>query len=193
MLNLAKMESDYLTWESRTVSLAQVYKTTFNLAEKITQFVTEEENTDHQTGSDENTLRFTAQTKTLEAKINLEALKITEDYPADLGAVRRIKQISVSLPMLLGPYQDIQATLSYFGTEKQKLAKGCTAIAISRGINDSGQFQLDFNDGKYLPFEGISINDNGLLVLSFPNATSKQKTLLRSLRDIILHIRYTIR
>ncbi len=41
-------------------------------------------------------------------------------------------------------------------------------------MNDSGQFLLDFNDGKYLPFEGIDISDKGTLVLRFPNATSKQ-------------------
>lgn len=60
-------------------------------------------------------------------------------------------------------------------------------------MNDSGQFQLDFNDGKYLPFEGIDINDGGALVLRFPNANDQQKALLQSLSDIILHIRYTIR
>jgi hypothetical protein len=66
-------------------------------------------------------------------------------------------------------------------------------VAISTGMNDSGQFQLDFNDSKFLPFEGIDISDTGTLVLSFPNATGKQKALLQSLNDIILHIRYTIR
>jgi len=43
-----------------------------------------------------------------------------------------------------------------------------------------------------LPFEGIPVDDTGTLTLSFPDADSRQKTLLLSLADIILHIRYTI-
>ncbi|WP_050986637.1 hypothetical protein [Xenorhabdus nematophila] len=133
-----------------------------------------------------------ADTRTsLQASISLADLKINEDYPASLGKVRRIKQISVTLPALLGPYQDIQAVLSY-GGDNNRLARGCKALAISRGMNDSGQFQLDFNDGKFLPFEGIVIDDKGALVLSFPNATTKQALMLQTLNDIILHIRYTI-
>jgi hypothetical protein len=93
---------------------------------------------------------------------------------------------------LLGPYQDVQAVLRYTGTDAV-FAKGCNAIAISRGMNDSGQFQLDFNDSNYLPFEGINIEDSGGFVLRFPINSDKQKALLQSLSDIILHIRYTIR
>lgn len=128
----------------------------------------------------------------LRATVSLPELKLADDYPdkMKLGNTRRIKQISVTLPALLGPYQDIQATLSY---SDKNIPKGCQAIAVSRGMNDSGLFQLDFNDGKFLPFEGIPVNDSGVFTLSFPQATGKQKALLLSLSDIILHIRYTIR
>ncbi|PQQ23036.1 neuraminidase-like domain-containing protein [Photorhabdus hindustanensis] len=200
MLNLAAMESAYLAWESRaleverTISLAQVYqslgeKVGFTLSNQIEALL--KNNQDAAVGNDGNQLKLTG--NTLSATLTIKDLKLKDDYPTDmqLGDVRRIKQISVSLPALLGPYQDVQATLSYAGTTS--LAKGCTAIAVSRGMNDSGQFQLDFNDGKYLPFEGIAIDDVGKLVLRFPNAKGKQKVLLQSLSDIILHIRYTIR
>ena len=70
--------------------------------------------------------------------------------------------------------------------------RGCEAVAVSHGMNDSGQFQLDFNDSRWLPFEGIPVDDAGGLTLSFPNVDGKQKDLLLSLTDIILHIRYTI-
>ncbi len=46
---------------------------------------------------------------------------------------------------------------------------------------------------KYLPFEGLPVDDTGTLTLSFPDINDKQKNLLLSLNDIILHIRYTIR
>jgi hypothetical protein len=35
-------------------------------------------------------------------------------------------------------------------------------IAISRGIEDSGMFQLDFKDERYIPFEGPERYPHGL-------------------------------
>lgn len=199
MLNLQKMENIWLTEDQRaleverTVSLAEIYQrvASFSLSEKVADYVSgttaEEETSDSDNG-------VSIKDDILSASIKIADLALAGDYPAHmhLGEKRRIKQISVTLPALLGPYQDVQATLSYDGTYRG-LANGCTAMAISRGMNDSGQFQLDFNDGKYLPFEGIDISDQGALVLRFPNATAKQQGLLQSLSDIILHIRYTIR
>ncbi|WP_391528719.1 neuraminidase-like domain-containing protein [Photorhabdus akhurstii] len=209
MLNLAQMEDAHLKQEQRvleverTVSLAEVYKEKgqFSLTEKIAELVNKKPDTPSSRnntpsfGTGNNTLNFgtgNAQTS-LQASISLADLQIRHDYPENsgVGNVRRIKQISVTLPALLGPYQDVQAILSY-GGDATGLAESCKSLAVSHGMNDSGQFQLDFNDGKFLPFEGIEI-DKGTLTLSFPNATEKQKTMLESLSDIILHIRYTIR
>ncbi|MER2370242.1 neuraminidase-like domain-containing protein [Photorhabdus laumondii] len=206
MLNLAQMEDAHLKQEQRvleverTVSLANIYKEKgqFSLTEKIAELMKNKLVT---AGSGNNTLKFgtgNAQTS-LQASISLADLQIRHDYPENsgVGNVRRIKQISVTLPALLGPYQDVQAILSYSG-DVTGLAESCKSLAVSHGMNDSGQFQLDFNDGKFLPFEGIDI-DKGTLTLSFPNAIGegskegKQKTMLESLSDIILHIRYTIR
>ncbi|MQL48831.1 toxin [Photorhabdus khanii] len=209
MLNLAQMEDAHLRQDQRvleverTVSLAEIYKDDkgqFSLTEKIAKLVKDGSGS---ASSGNNSLKFgtgNAQTS-LQASISLADLQIRKDYPEDsgVGNVRRIKQISVTLPALLGPYQDVQAILSY--GDKTGLAKGCEALAVSHGMNDSGQFQLDFNDGKFLPFEGIDV-DQGTLTLSFPNAThkpdesekpGKQQAMLESLSDIILHIRYTIR
>ncbi|WP_256580085.1 hypothetical protein [Pseudomonas sp. FW305-3-2-15-C-LB3] len=119
-------------------------------------------------------------------------MQINDEYPSalNLGTLRQIKTLSVSLPAVLGPYQEVHAVLRYASTHS--LADGCKAIALSHGLDDNGQLQLDFNDGKYFPFEGIPINE-GVFVLSFPNATTRQRELLISLTDVILHIRYTIR
>ncbi|WP_337152315.1 neuraminidase-like domain-containing protein [Morganella morganii] len=195
LLNLAEMEQAWLKWDhralevTRTVSLAEVYSADkVDLAAKIADLLkgSGSGNTPAATG-----LSMTTD-KRLHAAFNLEALKIAEDYPADLGKTRRIKQISVTLPALVGPYQDVRAVLSYGGSTK--LPDGCKAIAVSHGMNDDGQFRLDFNDGHWLPFEGIAVDDNNSLFLSFPGATGdKQKALLLSLSDIIIHIRYTIR
>lgn len=195
LLNLTEMEQAWLKWNhrtlkvTRTVSLAEVYSADkVDLAAKITELLkgSGSGSTPAQTG-----LSMTTD-KQLHAAFNLKALNIADDYPAGLGKTRRIKQISVTLPALTGPYQDVRAVLSYGGDVK--LPDGCRAIAVSHGMNDDGQFRLDFNDGHWLPFEGIPVDNNGSLTLSFPGATGdKQKALLLSLSDIIIHIRYTIR
>lgn len=196
MLNLARMEQRYLQKArremeiTRTVCLSEVYGKlsngkNFALADQLPKLLAKGKG-HFGTGSDG--LEISAD-KQLRASLKLSGLDIGKDYPDSLGKIRRIKQISVTLPALIGPYQDVRAVLSYGGS---MVPRGCEAIAVSHGMNDSGQFQLDFNDGRWLPFEGIPVDDNGTLVLSFPDAIGRQKALLESLSDIILHIRYTI-
>ncbi|MCD4506930.1 Tc toxin subunit A [Chromobacterium piscinae] len=202
MLNLAQMEAAYLEWDkralevSRTVSMAkEMGGGSFNARVKAaleglkTAQGVEHTLTLSETGTGADKLNE------LVATINLNALNLAGDYPNKYGAVRRIKQVSVTLPALLGPYQDIQAVLSYRG-QGGGIHQSCTQAAISHGVNDSGLFQLDFNDTRYLPFEGLPIggdDNSSSLTLSFPNAKGKQEAILASLNDIVLHIRYTIR
>lgn len=195
MYNLTEMESSYLEKDKRVleitkiVSLDDVYqglgshKFGFDqVADVINQSKT-------QLGTAENGI--TLKNGQLQASIKLSDLAIDKDYPADLGKLRRVKQISVTLPALTGAYQNIRAVLNYGGSAVKP--RGCSAIAISHGMNDSGQFQLNFNDDRYLPFEGLPVDDTSTLTLSFPDATDKQKAMLLTLNDIILHINYTIR
>ncbi|HEY2566307.1 MAG TPA: neuraminidase-like domain-containing protein [Candidatus Aquirickettsiella sp.] len=197
MLNLVQMEKSYLEKDDRalevirTVSLAEVYAglgeaDKFIFSDQVQALL---EAGSGSAGTESNGLSL--REEQLFASVQLADLKIQDDYPVGLGTVRRIKQISVTLPALVGPYQDVQAVLSYGGS--MEMPRGCKALAVSHGINDSGQFVLDFNDAKYLPFEGIPVDDRSGLSLSFPNALDKQAELLKSLNDIILHIRYTIR
>jgi|GEM_PF-1287450 len=201
MLNLAQMEAAYMNWDERalevqrTVSMAQAMKldsTGFTNKIKAVLGDTIPSNLDDDVCKHTIDLSDDSQ---LIATINLSSLALDQDYPENLGSTRRIKQVSVSLPALLGPYQDIQAVLAYNGVGGG-IHQSCRHAAISHGLNDSGLFQLDFNDSKYLPFEGLPIvgdDGNSSLSLSFPNAKDKQQALLESLSDIILHIRYTIR
>jgi hypothetical protein len=198
LLNLAEMDKAWMERDeraleiTRTVSLAQVYaelpgKDGFVFKDKVSELLGTTTNDSH--GNEGNSLKVNTD-KELEASVKLADLNIRDDYKSSLGATRRIKQVSVTLPALVGPYEDIRAVLSYGGSVV--MPRGCRAIAVSHGINDSGQFQLDFNDARYLPFEGIPVDDTGSLTLSFPDARGSQKALLASLNDIILHIRYTI-
>lgn len=198
MLNLTQMESAYLDWDSRSLEVNR----TVSLSKEMGDIDFNAEVLGAMKGSDPSvSSKHSLQMKgkeVFEAKIDLKALNIEADYPNTVvgdNKVRRIKQVSVSLPALLSPYQDVQAVLSYSGNG-DLIHQSCTQAAISHGVNDSGQFQLDFNDSRYLPFEGLPIDGDGSasLILTFPNAgdSGKQRALLESLTDIILHIRYTI-
>lgn len=195
MHNLTEMENSYLEKDKRAleitkiVSLSDVYQglstNSFGF-EQVTDVINQSKT---QLGTAENGI--TLKNGQLQASIKLSDLAIDKDYPEDLGKLRRVKQISVTLPALTGTYQNIRAVLNYGGSAVKP--RGCNAIAISHGMNDSGQFQLNFNDDRYLPFEGLPVNDTSTLTLSFPDATDKQKEMLLTLNDIILHINYTIR
>ena len=121
---------------------------------------------------------------------------LDEDYPGH--TLRRIKHVSVSLPATLGPYEDIKATLTQT-SNKIQMPDGITKndfrahqqIALSRGLDDNGLFTLSFdNDPRYLPFEYTGVISNW--ILEFPNP-ARQKAVLESINDIVIHLRYTAR
>lgn len=120
-----------------------------------------------------------------------------DDYPGH--CLRRIKRISISLPAILGPYEDIRAVLTQTSSEvvmpgdNQSVMSSLRAnqqITLSTGIDDNGLFTLNFQDERYLPFEFTGAISKWLL--SFPNHAA-QRAMLESLTDIIVHVQYTAR
>ncbi|WP_259696980.1 hypothetical protein [Pseudomonas brassicacearum] len=122
-----------------------------------------------------------------------------DDYSGQNHYLRRIKTISVSLPVTVGSYEDIRAVLNQtyskvemtatVGNAKENL-RANQQIALSHGVDDSGQFQLNFQDERYLPFEYTGVISRWSL--TFPNPDA-QKVMLESLTDIIIHVSYTAR
>ena len=136
------------------------------------------------------------------------------DYDFPGHYCRRIKSVSISIPAVVGPYQNIQATLTqvsdrmlieaYADAVKSLLPGGkldpskpngvrsswrpFQQIAISRGVDDSGLFQLDFRDERYLPFEGTGAISSWKL--SLPKAANRNLDFA-SISDVIVHLRYT--
>ncbi|HFU7090073.1 TPA: neuraminidase-like domain-containing protein [Bacillus cereus] len=115
--------------------------------------------------------------------LDLSSLGLDNSYN-QVEKTRRIKNLSVTLPDLLGPYQDVEATLSLNGE----------TVTLSHGVNDSGLFITDLNDSRFLPFEGMELL-SGKLILSIFRAgqDGEQRFLLESLNDVIFHIRYVIK
>ncbi|MGN7915681.1 neuraminidase-like domain-containing protein [Enterobacter sp. 22466] len=141
----------------------------------------------------------------------LPAWLFDHDYPGHY--LRQIVSVSVSLPGLLGPYQDIKAILTQ--TSSKILMKAdmdaanflylkpdgdaknillnprvSQSIGVSHGMDDNGMHQMSFDgDERYLPFEGTGAISGWHL--KFPRYDkSPQQELLASLSDVIIHVRY---
>jgi hypothetical protein len=123
-----------------------------------------------------------------------------DDYKDQRHYLRRIKTISVSLPAIVGPYENIRATLTQTAStvflspgnrvETMESRRANQQIALSTGVDDNGLFTLNFNDERYLPFEYTGAISKWQL--TFPNPEA-QKNLLDSLTDVIVHVSYTAR
>lgn len=140
------------------------------------------------------------------------------DFPSHY--CRRIKSVSVSIPAVVGPYQNIHATLvqntnlvvlvpekqvvnyAIYQTAPQKSGTApetptaaalrqnwasSQQIALSKGVDDSGVFTLNFDDPRYLPFEATGAVSSW--TLSMPPATNQID--FNSISDIILSVKYT--
>lgn len=140
-------------------------------------------------------------------QFNLGELLFDRDFPGHY--FRIIKSVSISVPAVVGPYQTVKATLvqtghktllepdiggvNYLLGNEPNMPSSIRAdwranqqIAISTGIEDSGVFQLDFNDDRYLPFEGTGAVSSWLLEM--PKETNPIN--FDSITDVIIHLRY---
>ncbi|UJQ20368.1 Tc toxin subunit A [Wolbachia endosymbiont of Delia radicum] len=133
------------------------------------------------------------------------------DFPGHY--CRKIKNIKITIPAVVGPYENIHASLQQTSNKvvlkpdikaiKYLLGESDSSkpendvlrenwqqnqeIALSRGDQDSGLFELNFNDERYLPFEGTGVVS--CWELSLPKATNRFDT--NKISDVIIHIDYT--
>lgn len=127
------------------------------------------------------------------------------DYPGHYK--RRIKSVSLSIPCIAGPYTGVNATFTLLEHKFRNTAIGgkgyeedteetderfsshlipIKAIAVSSAQNDSGVFELNFKDDRYLPFEGAGVISKWRLELP-----SIRQYDYRTISDVIVHINYT--
>lgn len=140
------------------------------------------------------------------------------DFPSHY--CRCIKTVSVSIPAVVGPYQNIHATLTQntnlvvlkpdkdvvnyaiYQTAPQKSGTAppqpaadamrqnwasSQQIALSKGVDDSGLFVLNFDDPRYLPFEGTGAVSSW--TLSMPPSTNQIN--FSGISDVIVTVKYT--
>jgi hypothetical protein len=151
-------------------------------------------------------LRLIALKTTGQCEISLPEALFDMDYPGHY--LRRIKSVSLTIPAVVGPYTSINCTLTLLSSKIRKNASRpldyaesgdddrflynfapLQSIATSHGQNDSGLFELNFRDERYLPFEGAGAISNWRIELP-PDCNSFD---VNSITDIILRINYTAR
>ncbi|WP_097302045.1 Tc toxin subunit A-related protein [Pseudomonas chlororaphis] len=135
------------------------------------------------------------------------------DFPGHY--LRQIAEIEVSLPVIVGPYQNVRATLvqtrnalacapsldavTYLnegsgsgasGTDVKTNLRASQKVVLSTGQHDNGVLPLYAGDGRYGPFERTGAVSSW--TLAFPNSSSdEQQAILKSLSDVIVKISYT--
>jgi hypothetical protein len=128
------------------------------------------------------------------------------DYPGHY--MRRIKMVNLSIPCVAGPYASVSATLE-LKTSKTRVqptgsdyppqgdpdsrftstSAGIMAIVTSNAQQDSGMFEPNLRDERYLPFEGAGAVSTWKL--SLPDQF--QPFDYDTISDVILQLRYTAR
>jgi Tc toxin complex TcA C-terminal TcB-binding domain/Neuraminidase-like domain/Salmonella virulence plasmid 28.1kDa A protein len=134
------------------------------------------------------------------------------DYPGHY--MRRIKSISITIPCVAGPYSTVSCVVTLSGNSLRVSADSSgnyprkttggvpgddsrfrdnpgsvQSIATSSAQNDSGLFELNFRDERYLPFEGAGAISLWRLQLTAALPLFDYTTI----SDVILHVHYTSR
>jgi hypothetical protein len=127
---------------------------------------------------------------------------------------RRLKNVAVSIPCVTGPYTSVNCTLTLTKSSIRKsslLGEGYVrtdaedsrfsdyfgslqSIVTSSGQNDSGLFETNLRDERYLPFEGSGVVSEWQLQLpANPSNKDPLQFDYDTISDVILHLRYTAR
>lgn len=126
--------------------------------------------------------------------------------------MRRIKNVSLSIPAVTGPYTSVNCTLSLLkstlrrspqlrdGTDYQRATDEedsrfvdyygtIQSIVTSNAQDDAGMFETSLRDERFLPFEGAGAASTWRLELPAEFRQFDYNTI----SDVILHMRYTAR
>jgi hypothetical protein len=148
------------------------------------------------------TLRLTGQ-----CEVEIPEWHFDLDHPGHYR--RRIKTVAVTIPCATGPFQSVNATVTLLRDsvrlspsllpdyeESQSLEgdprfvrryASHQSIVTTSAQNDTGLFETNLRDERYLPFEGAGVISRWRIEVD-PAANQFEPD---SLTDIVLHVRYT--
>jgi hypothetical protein len=134
--------------------------------------------------------------------VNLPEAFFDMDYPGHY--FRRLKTVSLTIPCVTGPYTSVNCTLTLLNskirvdTSPSSYASDAhfitnyaatQAIATSTAQNDSGMFEVNFRDERYLPFEGAGLISTWQIEMP-PDCNAFD---FDTITDIVINLRYTAR
>ncbi len=145
--------------------------------------------------------------ETGQCEVELPEALFDADYPGHY--MRRLKSLSLTIPCVVGPYTSVNCTLTLLSSkiridskvndadmyaaqlESQVIRNfgAIQSIATSSGQNDSGLFELNFRDERYLPFEGAG----AVLRCRIDMPKDTNAIDFNTLSDVVLHLKYTAR
>ncbi len=145
--------------------------------------------------------------ETGECFISLPEALFDMDYPGHY--MRRVKSVSITIPCVTGPYAGVNCTLTQLSSSirhANTLLAGkysrksddtrfsdsfgiIQSIVTSSGQNDSGLFEANLRDERYLPFEGQGAISTWRIQLPMQFKLFDYDTI----SDVVLHMRYTAR
>jgi hypothetical protein len=132
------------------------------------------------------------------------------DMDAPGHYMRRIKSVALSIPSVVGPYTGVNCTLALVastlrtsaslkngkyerqGPNDDRLMNSTgpvQSIITSGASNDSGLFETNLRDERFLPFEGAGAESTWRLDLPKDYRPFDYNTI----SDVVLHMRYTAR
>jgi hypothetical protein len=139
-------------------------------------------------------------------EIELPEALFDADYPGHY--MRRLKTVAITIPCVVGPYTSINGTLTLLSNKTRISSNAIAAypegdddrrfvynfaavqsIATSHAQNDTGLFELNFRDERYLPFEGAGAISRWRLELPRDTNALERDTIT----DVILRLQYTAR
>jgi hypothetical protein len=130
------------------------------------------------------------------------------DYPGHY--FRRLKNVGLTLPCIVGPYASVNCTLTLLSSRVRidpgsqspypedtqnddprflKSFGAIESVVTSGGQNDAGLFEVNLHDDRFLPFEGAGAVSTWRIEL--PRATNAFD--VDTLSDVIMHVRFTAR
>lgn len=119
---------------------------------------------------------------------------------------RRIKSVALSIPCVVGPYASVNCTLTLergrFRSDAADVdnfpdgtfveINRAQSVVTSSAQSDSGMFETNLRDERYLPFEGYGVESTWSLRLPGADDGFRQFDY-ESIADVVLHVRYTAR
>jgi peptidoglycan hydrolase-like protein with peptidoglycan-binding domain len=201
-------------WDSFTKGLLAGDKLLLDLkrmeAAYVEQNRREQEITKHVSLMLHDPLKLIQLKETGRCEVELAEPLFDTDFPGHY--LRRIKSVSITIPCVIGPYTSVNCTLTLLSNKTRiknvpaapyeenedgdvmdnRFVRDFAAIhsiVTSHAQNDSGLFELNFRDERYLPFEGSGAVSRWRIELPEDFRQFDYDTI----SDVILHMQYTAR